>query len=136
MLIIISLLINPCTVPAPLEVTIHQSRDAPLFEGTIFSLTCTVIPNRTGVDTNFQIQLDLSGTGTSATNRVTVSDTALPSINYQTTTVTFNPLALNDTGLYECSVTVISVSFPYVTDSDTVVKNTTISVSSQSYITL
>ena len=33
------------TVPAPEVVTILQSRENPLYEGTAFSITCVITPN-------------------------------------------------------------------------------------------
>ena len=116
------------TVPAPEVVTIYESRNAPIYEGTMFSLTCLITPNMTGVDTDVTIERNFTGPGTSDANRVTSGDTQFQ------TTLTFRPVAMTDGGRYVCSASAISTpQYPYVKDSMTTMNDSTIGITSKFY---
>ncbi len=117
---------NNIIVPAPEAVVIFQSRETPLYEGTAFSLSCLITPNRTGVDTEFVIQRSFMGPETSATERISLSDTVTSFDDIQLS-FSFSPLILNDTGIYECSAIAISI-VPNITASDPVTNETTLSI--------
>ena len=111
------------TVPASEVVTILRSRENPLYEGTAFSITCVITPNRTGVDTDFEVQRNFSGPETSTTDRITLLDIK----NSIQISLMFVPLIVNDTGTYECSAIASSV-LSNVTASDPVMNDTSISI--------
>ena len=111
------------TVPASKVVTILRSRENPLYEGTAFSVSCVITPNRTGVDTDFEVQRNFSGPETSTTDRITLLDIK----NNIQISLMFVPLIVNDTGTYECSAIASSV-LSNVTASDPVMNDTSISI--------
>ena len=111
-------------MPAPEAVVIFGSRESPLYEGTTFSLTCLITPNRTGVDTNFEIQRSFIGPETSATERISLSDTMTSFSDIQIS-YSFSALTMNDTGTYECSAIALSI-LPNITASDPVINETTL----------
>ena len=114
-------------MPAPEVVTINESREAPIYEGTMFSLTCLITPNMTGVDTDITIQRNFTGPGTS--DRVTSEDAAFQ------TTLMFHPVAMADDGRYVCSAVAISTSqHPNVEASDAIVNDAMITISSKFYL--
>ena len=115
-------------VPASEAVVFFESRESPLYEGTTFSLTCLIIPNRTGVDTDFEIQRSFVGPETSATERISLSDTVTSFSDIQIS-YSFSLLTMNDTGTYECSAIALSI-LPNVnvTASDPVMNETTLSI--------
>ena len=117
---------NIYIVPAPEAVVIIESREAPLYEGTTFSLSCLITPNRTGVDTEFAIQRSFIGPETSATERISLSDTVTSFDDIQFS-YSFFPLILNDTGIYECSAIALS-TIPNITASDSVINRITLSI--------
>ena len=117
------------TVPAPEVVAVNESHEAPIYEGTVFSLTCLVTPNMTGVDTDITIQRNFTGSGTSAADRVTREDTAFQ------ISLMFHPVAMADDGRYVCSAFAISTSqYPNVEASDAIVNDITITISSKFYL--
>lgn len=111
-------------MPAPEAVVFFGSRESPLYEGTTFSLTCLITPNRTGVDVDFEIQRSFTGPETSATERISLSDTVTSYSDIQIS-YSFSPLTMNDTGIYECSVIALSI-LPNITASDPVINETTL----------
>ena len=113
-------------MPAPESVVIFESREAPLYEGTTLFLSCLITPNRTGVDTDFEIQRSFIGPDTSAADRITQSDT-VTSFNDIQISYSFAPLTMNDKGIYECSATVRSL-LPNITVSEPVMNYTTLSI--------
>ena len=111
-------------MPVPEAVVILKSRDSPLYEGTSFSLTCVITPNMTGVDiTDFEIEINFTGPVTFATDRIE----NVTSLNDTQISLTFSPLIMNATGLYECSVMVYS-ALPNVTASDSEMNDTVLSI--------
>ena len=117
------------TVPVPEVVTIYASRGAPVYEGTVFSLTCLITPNMTGVNTDFTVQRDFTGLATSAADRVTKENTGFQ------TTLMFHPIAMADGGRYVCSASAISTAqYPNVEASDATMNDTMITISSKFYI--
>ena len=113
-------------MPAPEAIVIFESRESPLYEGTTFSLSCLITPNRTSVDTEFEIQRSFIGPKTSATERISQSDT-VTSFNDILLSYSFSPLTLNDTGIYECSAVALSI-LPNITASDPIMNETTLSI--------
>ena len=114
------------TVPAPDVVAIYESRGAPIYEGTVFSLTCLIMPNMTGANTDITIQRNFTGPGTSAADRVTREDTAFQTI------FMFHPVAMADDGRYVCSAVAISTSqYPNVEASDATMNATMTIISSK-----
>ena len=85
-----------------------------------------ITPNRTGVDTEFEIQRSFIGPETSATERISLSDT-VTSFNDIQLSYSFFPLILNDTGIYECSAIAMSI-IPNITASDLVINGTILSI--------
>ena len=117
------------TVPVPEVITIYASRGAPIYEGTVFSLTCLITPNMTGVNTDFTVQQDFTGPATSAADRVSRANTKFQ------TTLMFHPIAMADGGRYACSASTISTAqYPNVEASDATVNDTMITISSKFYI--
>ena len=108
-------------MPAPISpLTFRHSHNTALSAGTSFSLTCIIITNSTGVDTDIAVKSSIVGNGISDTDRVTVSPWPV-SVGENTfeITVTFNHLLEPDTGTYSCSVYVTSPpSQPTVITSD------------------
>ena len=120
------LIIFIITVPAPDVVAIYESRGRPIYEGTVVSLSCLIIPNMTGVNTNITIQRNFTGPGTSAADRVTREGTAFQ------TTLMFHPVAMADDGRYVCSAVATSTSqYSNVEGSAATVNNTRITISSE-----
>ena len=118
-------------VPVPDVVTIYASRGAPVYEGTVFSLTCLIIPNMTGVNTDFKVQRTFTGPATSAADRVTRANTGFQ------TTLMFHPIAMADNGSYVCTASAISTAqYPSVEASDATVNDTMITISSKFYVTI
>ena len=115
------------TVPAPKVVSISESRGAPVYEGTVFSLTCLITPNMTGVDTDiYTVQRNFAGPRTSAADRVTREDTTFE------TTLVFRPVAMADSGSYVCSASVMSTPrYPNVETSDAIMNSTVITIISK-----
>ena len=113
-------------MPAPEAVVIFESRESPLYEGTTFSLSCLITPNMTGVDTEFEIQRSFIGPETSATERISQSDTMAPFSDILLSYL-FSPLTMNDTGIYECSAIALSI-LPNITASDPIMNETTLSI--------
>ena len=104
-------------VPPPESVRIELSRGAPLYEGTTFSLTCTITPNRIGVDTRFIVTVPtFSGPGAPTPSGVTMT----PDMEFQTilSFISSNPLAMSNAGTFTCSAIVVSAQFPNVDPSD------------------
>ena len=114
------------TVPPPESVTIELGRGAPLYEGTTFSLTCIITPNRTGVDTGFMVIPTFSGPGSPAASDVVMQ---MDTMDFQTTLsfTSTNPLVLNNSGSYLCSSTVMS-QLPNIDMSDAGMAEVVISV--------
>ena len=113
-------------VPAPEVVSISESRGAPIYEGTAFSLACLITPNMTGVDTDITVQRNFAGPRTSAADRVTREDTAFE------TTLVFRPVAMADSGSYVCSASVMSTpQYPNVETSDETINDTMITITSK-----
>lgn len=112
------------TVPAP--ALIVERRDGALYEGTAFSIYCVIMPNTTGVDTDFEVKRSFSGPETQVTDRVSVLDTMRSTGDIQIALI-FAPLTMNDTGTYECTATVNS-THPNVTTSDSTTNNTEVLV--------
>ena len=106
------------TIISPL--TFRRSRNTTLNAGTSFSLTCIIIPNTTGVDTDIIVESSIVGNGISDTDRVSVSARPVSvGENIFETTVTFSYLLEADTGAYNCSAYVKSApSLPNVISSD------------------
>ena len=116
------------TVPAPEVVTLYENRSAPIYEGTLFSLTCLITPNMTGVNTDITIQRSFTGPRTSDVIRVTSENSEFQ------TTVTFRPVAMTDSGRYECSASAVSTSqYPNIEASDAIMNDTTINITSEFY---
>ena len=114
------------TVPAPEVVTIQESRGSPIYEGTMFILTCLITPNMTGVDTDITIQRTFTGPGTSAADRVTREDME------SQTTLTFRPVVMTDGCIYVCSATAVSTSqYLNVDASDATMNDTTTEITSK-----
>ncbi len=105
------------TVPPPESVRIQLSREAPLYEGTTFSLACTITSNRTGVDTGFMVTVsNFSGPGAPPPSDLTM----IMDNNFQTT-ISFtssNPLAMRNAGSFRCSSIVVSAYTPNIGQSD------------------
>ena len=111
-------------VPAPEVIAISESRGGLIYEGTVFSLTCLITPNMTGVNTDITIQRTFSGPGTSAADRVTTEDAAFQ------TTLMFHPVAMTDNGEYVCSASAISTpQYPNVEASNETENSTVITIS-------
>ena len=104
---------------------ILQSREDDLYEGTSFSLTCVVSPNKTGVDTAFEVLRSFSGPETSLSDRIDTFDTEVA--DDIEITLIFSPLTMNDTGEYLCFATGASV-LPTVTNSDLIMNRTMLSI--------
>ena len=120
------LIIFIITVPASEVVAIYESRGAPICEGTVFSLSCLITPNMTGVNTNITIQQNFTRPGMSAADRVTREDTAFQTI------LMFRPVTMADDGRYVCSAVAISISqYSNVEASNATVNNTRITISSK-----
>ena len=114
------------SVPAPEVIAINESRGGPIYEGTMFSLTCLITPNMTGVNTDITLQRTFTGPETSAADRVTTENAA-----FQTTLI-FHPVAMADDGEYVCSVSAISTQYPNVEASNATENNTVITISCKS----
>ena len=108
-------------MPAPISpLTFRRSRNTTLNAGTSFSLTCIIIPNTTGVDTDIRVESSIVGNGVPDTDRVSVSPRPV-SVGENTfeTTVTFSHLLEADAGAYNCSAYITSpLSLPNVITSD------------------
>ena len=113
-------------MPAPEAVIIHQSHEAPLYEGTTFHLSCIITPNRTGVDTDFDFHQQLFWPR-EVMRRITQTEVMTFGNTFQVN-LTFNPLSLSDNGFHVCSATMISM-LQYVTNSDATVNNIAILIS-------
>ena len=92
-------------MPTPLPLTFSLSRNA----GTNLSLSCLITPNRTGVDTHFTIESNITGPGTLDSERVTISQPLPLGGGQYETVVTFSRLYKSDTGPYHCSATLTDV---------------------------
>ena len=94
-------------MPPPESVRIEPSRRGLLYEGTSFSLTCIITPNRTGVDTGFMVTVPtFSGPESPSVSDVTMR----ADMNFQTVLsfTSSNPLSLDNAGSYYCSSVVMS----------------------------
>ena len=113
-------------MPPPESVRIALSREAPLYEGTTFSLTCTITPNRTGVDTGFVVNaLTFSGPGAPPPSDNTDFQTSL----FFTSS---NPLMMRNTGTFSCSSVVVSApQVPNIDQSDATAAEVNIIVTSK-----
>lgn len=92
-----------------MPLTFHRSHNSSLYAGTLFSLTCIITLNTTGVDSNFTLQSNFSIPRNTDTERVTISPPMFTGIVYEIT-VMFSPLIEDDTGAYNCSAVVIPIS--------------------------
>ena len=90
-------------MPSPLSLTFRRSRNSTLNAGTSFSLTCIITTNTTGVDTIVSVQSDVTGSGTSDTDRVSVSQPMSVGRGVYETVMVFRRLLEADSGLYNCS---------------------------------
>ena len=95
------------SVPPPI-VTVTSSRPVPLYEGTQFFLTCSIL-----LDESVDLEVDVATTwsnssgGISNTARTLLSSVQPTAEDFvYSTTLTFDPLQLSDTDDYTCSVTV------------------------------
>ena len=95
-------------MPAPFPLTISCSRNSTLNAGTNFSLTCLITLNTTGVDTIVSVQSDVTGPGTSDSDRVSASRTMSVGGGVYETVVTFRRLFEADRGSYNCSAMLTS----------------------------
>ena len=96
------------SVPAPLPLTFHHSRHSTLKAGTIFSLSCHISTNTTGVNTDFSVQSDIAGPGTSDTDRVSISQLMPVEGGVFESVMIFRPFFESDSGSYNCSVRLAS----------------------------
>ena len=117
-------------VPAPISpLTFRRSHNTALSAGTAFSLTCIIIPNTTGVDTDIIVESSIVGNGILDADRVSaVSQPVSVGENTFETTVTFNYLLEADAGAYNCSAYIMSSSLPNVIASDPISSSETISI--------
>ena len=123
-----------CAVPAPISpLVFRQGRGGDLYEGTTYTFTCVVTPNRTGVDTEFTVESSVSGPRTSDTARISILPPAEVNSGDYETSVMFHALHLNDSGTYTCTATVTSTS-PYVSTSEPSIGMETITVDSKNYV--
>ena len=120
------------TVPPPESVRITMSREAPLYEGTTFSLTCIITPNRTGVDTGFVVNVPtFSGPGAPPRSDVTM---ITDNMDFQTSLsfTSSNTLAMRNTGAFSCSSIVVSTPrVPNIDQSDATTAEVNIIVTSK-----
>ena len=117
------------SVPAPEVIAISESHGGPIYEGTMFSITCLITPNMTGVNTDITLQRTFTGPGTSAADRVMTEDAAFQ------TTLMFHPVAMADDGEYVCSASANSTSqYPNVEASNATENNTVITISCKFYL--
>ena len=117
------------SVPALEVIAISESRGGLIYEGTMFSLTCLITPNMTGVNTDITIQRTFSGPGTSAADRVTTENDAFQ------TTLMFRPVAMTDDGRYVCSASAISTpQYPSVEASNETENRTIMAISRKPYL--
>ena len=107
------------SVPAPLSVSFSRSRNTTLNAGTNFSISCLISPNTTGVDTDFSVQSNIAGPGTSDKDRVIISQPTPVGGGVFETTVTFRRLFESDSGSYNCSARLASSQQNVIT-SDTI----------------
>lgn len=114
-------------VPAPVAVMVNQSREGLLYEGTTFSLICSILLNMTGVDTDFDVYRRVSGPQTFNTVRINQQDSGIFANSSVQIVLMFFPLTMNDTGAYECSASINS-TLPNLRSSDSVIYMTNISV--------
>ena len=106
-------------MPAPEAVIIENNREGLLYQGTNFTLICMIFVNKTGVDTEFHVQGNLSHSE-SLPNEITVLNTTIADTDLQVSfDLVFYPLTSNDTGVYECSAAAHS-TLPYAASSDAV----------------
>lgn len=115
-------------MPAPEAILLVQSHEDPLYEGTNFTLVCTIFVNKTGVDIEFYVQGTLSGSEELPIEKSTVVNMTADTDLYISFDLIFYPLTRNDTGAYECTAAAHSSSFPYAISSDTVRNTSVISV--------
>jgi hypothetical protein len=95
----------------------------------MFSLTCVITPNMTGVNTDITLQRTFTGPGASAADRVTREDAEFQ------TTLMFRPVVMTDDGSYVCTASAVSTpQYPNVVASDATVENTVITISSEFYL--
>ena len=91
--------------PSPL--TFRLSRNTALQAGTNFSLSCLITLNTTVLDTNFTVQSGITGPGAFDLGRVTVSQPLPVGGGVYETIVRFLHLLESDSGVYNCSATLI-----------------------------
>ena len=94
--------INTCvslSVPTP-EVVTTTNRTGPLYAGTGLTLTCTMTlhPN---VDSDVSVSMGWNGPG----DRYSLTSLHMSGRKY-TSNLTISPLAISDSGRYQCSVTI------------------------------
>lgn len=114
-------------MPPPQSISVRANREGPLYEGTQFSLTCLISPNRTGVDTQFTVQTSFAGPQTPEDDRLTTSDTTTVDDILQVI-LTLSPVSvMDDDSPYICSASATS-SAQHVITSDAVTNTMMISV--------
>ena len=98
----------------------RRSRNSTLFAGTNFSLTCLILPNTTGVDTDFTVESVVTGPGTSPeSSRVSISQPTSVGSGVYETVVMFRRLVEADSGSYNCSALISSSQANFVTSNST-----------------
>ena len=103
----LNLAVSFLSVPPP-NVTVTSSRPDPLYEGTQFFLTCSIL-----LDKSVDVEVDVATTWSNSSGVISNTTRTLPSSVQPTAaefaysaTLTFDPLQLSDTDDYTCSVTV------------------------------
>ena len=105
-------------VPNPTS-TLNISNDLLLYEGTLQTMNCTVtLPDTVNTDVTVTVDWILDSTNTiiTTTDRVMVSRVSSVMSPF-ISSLTFNPLIMNDAGQYSCHATADSSS-QYITTSN------------------
>ena len=105
--LVLNLGVSFISVPPPI-VTVTSSRPEPLYEGTQFFLTCSIL-----LDESVDLEVDVTTTWSNPAGMISnTTRTLLSSVRpaaedfAYSATLTFDSLQLSDTDVYTCSVTV------------------------------
>ena len=112
------------SVPAPLRPLFRRSRNSTIYAGTNFSLTCIILPNITGLDTDFTVESVVTGPGTSQSSRVSISQQMPVGRGVYEIIVTYSLLLEDDIISHNCSTRIYSPQTNVLTSEDATVSET------------